>query len=315
VRFPLRAGSKSGGVARRGVGPHLDRLANAEMAGREARRGHRGREEGEARFQEWSDFLCLPEICRGNDNLFQSADVSTLDNTHSGIERGACRARGLWLCCIMYLSRCRSNAKLAIHLTGRIHAIGVRATCWLKACCAGHLHGTAADRLLDHCLGRFNAGAQQRTKLSDVLYANRSKPPAAKAQVARLRRQGDGAAGCPVPLRVRNVYKFLQPCRSPLASACALVCPAISLTHDAGETSPCNQASIFPCSSLRSYAFVMVGACTLHPSLRSCCQLGPCVVGLPRRFSSRDSHSSFLLAPQPFVGVEQASASIEEKTA
>ena len=32
---------RGGGLARRGVGPHLGRLANAEMAGREARRGHR----------------------------------------------------------------------------------------------------------------------------------------------------------------------------------------------------------------------------------------------------------------------------------
>jgi hypothetical protein len=60
-------------------------------------------------------------------------------------------------------------------LTGRIHQQR-----------AGHLHGKAAARLLCQYLGRFNAGAQQRTKISDVLCANRSKPPAAKAQVARL---------------------------------------------------------------------------------------------------------------------------------
>jgi hypothetical protein len=38
--FLLRAGSKRGGMARRGVGSHLGRLANAEMAVREARGVH-----------------------------------------------------------------------------------------------------------------------------------------------------------------------------------------------------------------------------------------------------------------------------------
>jgi hypothetical protein len=36
--------------------------------------------------------------------------------------------------------------------------------------------------------------------------------------------------GCPVPLRLRNVYACLRSCRSPLASVCALICPATSLT-------------------------------------------------------------------------------------
>ena len=50
---------------------------------------------------------------------------------------------------------------------------------------AGDLLGKAAARLFDDYLRRFNAGAQQLTKLVDFLCANRSKPPAAKAQVAR----------------------------------------------------------------------------------------------------------------------------------
>jgi hypothetical protein len=62
----------------------------------------------------------------------------------------------------------------------------------MRSAC-GPLHGKTADRLFDHYLRRFNAGAQQRTKFSDVLCANWSKPPSAKPQVARL--QGDGAAG------------------------------------------------------------------------------------------------------------------------
>jgi hypothetical protein len=45
VRFPY-APVQKGGVARHGVGPHLGRLASAEMAGGEARGlgGHRGRD-------------------------------------------------------------------------------------------------------------------------------------------------------------------------------------------------------------------------------------------------------------------------------
>ncbi len=126
-----------------------------------------------------------------------------------------------------------------------------------------------------------------------------------------LRRHGwrdcDGKAtalsGCPVPLRLRSVYTCLRPCRSPLASACALVCPAISLTTQVKRLQA-TRPTIFPRCSLRSCAFVVVGACTLHPSFRSCCQLGPCRLGLPRAdsppgirirpFSSSSSHSSAL---------------------
>jgi hypothetical protein len=42
--FPYAPGER---IKRRGVGPHLGRLANAEMAGGEARGGHRGRDESE----------------------------------------------------------------------------------------------------------------------------------------------------------------------------------------------------------------------------------------------------------------------------
>jgi hypothetical protein len=97
------------------------------------------------------------EICRGNNNV-KMPKVPECRIRRAGRPS---RARGL-LALLLSCNRpeCRSNAKLAIHLTGRIHAIGMRATCWLKACCAGHLHGKAADRLFDHYLGRFNAGAR-----------------------------------------------------------------------------------------------------------------------------------------------------------
>jgi hypothetical protein len=69
---------------------------------------------------------------------------------YSGIERGACRARGLWLCCIMHLSRMPIKRE-----TG--NSPDRQDPCHRRA---GHCIGKATDRLLDHYLGRFNAGAR-----------------------------------------------------------------------------------------------------------------------------------------------------------
>ena len=158
-------------------------------------------------------------------------------------------------------------------------------------------------RLVDHYLGRFNAGAQQRTKFPTCCAQTGASCPLQRHRWRDC--QSTALPGCPVPLRLRNVYKV--PAAVQVASSLRMRPRMFSdLTHDAGETSPCNQADIS-----HAVAFICGRRCmhspTFFPILLPTWFLPP--RSAASRVSSRDWHSCFLLAQQPFVGVHRASAS------